>query len=248
MNQGELKILEDYNKIINSDEFYDLNKLDLSNLYKLKEYMNEKKLKTKDEYILPSQLIESGVILSYGEGEDFIPAGVYGISRYVDRNNKVITDKVDSILDVMIEFTEVEYVDSKGMKKKTNGSKIYIPYLEFVDIYKKYTSNNSIKLSDMMVEEPDSLELLAFFEKIAEDYMGENSGIHSYETINFEGENMEKIGGIFENNKSFRGTNFKVIPFAFGKIKKLINKKSNENYAREYYGLQENDETKVRVR
>ena len=235
----KIKILEKCNKLLaieNKDVF---KKIDLKNLYKLKEIINEIELNKIREYANPSQLRDSGIILSYGIGDDFIPAGTYSISGFVDKNKQLITKKINDIFDVYIEFTEVEYIKSVGTKNKVYGSKIYIPYLEFIKLCKKYSNDNTNELGIMLGETQKNIDLLAYFEKIAEDYMSGNLGIYSYDSINFNGKSMEDINCEFSNREKLRGNNFKVIPFSFGIVKKLLKKKYKENVEEKEYEIDE---------
>ena len=241
-----IKIFENYNNLINNIDEKENEKLDLKELYNIKEniLVNDKK-EDNFKILKPSLLRDSGIVLSYGVGDDFIPAGAYSISRFVDKNKQPIKEEINDIADVFIEFTEVDYIKGIGTQNKIYGSKIYIPYLEFIKLYKKYSNDNTNELEVILGEDQNDIDLLAYFEKLTEEYMSANLGIDSYDSTNFKGESMEDINCEFSSREVLRGNNFKVIPFSFGIVKKLIKTKDAEDIEEKEYEI---EEEKVRTR
>ena len=238
--EESIKTFEDYNILINNLDEKEIENLDLKQLYNIKEkILNEIDNEHSFEILKPFEIQDSGIVLSYGVGDDFIPAGVYSITGFVDKNKQPITREINNISDVFIEFTEVDYISGIGTKNKLYGSKIYIPYLEFIKLYKKYSNDNTDMLEIMLGENQNDIDLLAYFEKLTEEYMSANLGIDSYDSINFSGESMEDTNCEFSTRETLRGNNFKVIPFSFGIVKKMIKTRYVEENEEKYFEMDE---------
>ena len=242
--------------VINISDSKTVNKelLNVDNKTLDKDYNNINEIKKLNQDNVPLSLRDTGLVLSYGLGDTFIPAGVFKISGFVDKDKNIITSIGSDITDMFVEFTEINSKNVNSIDNKKDGSKIYIPLDKCIKLFKEYENNNSEELCKFMSENFANLDLLALFEKFAEEYMKDMQEGVPFESFNFRGESFDEMQAKFVNKDLNRGTNFTLLPFNFGKRKKLIktltkedNEKEKNEYSLENYTMYEKPE-KVRTR
>ena len=100
-------------------------------------YNDDKNGKIYADSDMLEELIESlkrsvSVMLSYGEASDIIPVGVFQVSRFIDSSAKPYKEGLGTPQTTLVELKRVDLEDEY---LQSPGEKLYIPLVNFIDMY-----------------------------------------------------------------------------------------------------------------
>ncbi len=214
----EISKIDNLNKIAQKNEELD-KKLDINRYNKVNDKngfvpKNIDNDNGKLNDMLSSTVTKCGFILSYGESDGLMPVGTFVVSGFEDANGKGITEE-KAMIDGYIVFRKIELNDDYGYHFVINGPKVVIPYMEFLEEYKKVESNNeqlfSMTYSDLR---PESIEWLTQLlgEKLSS--IPEDEEIEEIEGLGLQGASLSEVGAEYTNaNGVEMGTNYRIFPF-----------------------------------
>ena len=138
-----------------------------------------------------------GLLLSYGTGEDIIPAGLFCMNRYVDVNGKPIKN-YDELEDTSVyaEFIEFGTKKEDAILNEDNENKIFIPFDEYKNLAIKYNilKNSSIEESEKVIHNLDC-----------------------------GGEDLQKLNASYvSSNGEARATNYRIFPFEVNEVMTIL--------------------------
>ena len=206
----------EYTKNITNDNY-------INRLSDTEEIQNHKNFEP-EKYSLRNELKEdpsTGIILSYGEGDEIVPAGSYAMTRVVDGSSNP-SIRSEEGLNIFVEFVEVEYIEDRGAVRKEPGNKIYIPYDVYISkVFKERCDANTEtigRLSDDYVGRGE----VAFINDEMADYLKYEDPGTAVSGMDFAGMSLTDARAVLVSpNGARRATNYTIFPVSYGMIRRL---------------------------
>ena len=209
----EISKIDNLNKINQNNEDLD-KKLDINRYNKVNDNDGfvPKNLDNSESYdMLSATVTKCGFILSYGESDGLMPVGTFVVSGFEDAKGNSITEE-KAMIDGYIVFRKIELNDDYGYHFVINGPKVVIPYMEFLEEYKKIESNNKqLTYSDLR---PETIEWITRLLGDKLSRIPEDEEIEEIEGLGLQGTSLSEVGAEYTNaNGVEMGTNYRIFPF-----------------------------------
>lgn len=156
-----------------------------------------------------------GIILSYGESNDIIPVGTFGITRYLNTKRKPYDTNIEStdrIDDILVELKKIDVIDDKLFY--TSSDVIYLPLPEFLKMHSIADSNSSEFYDNLSYDA--TLESLKILEGALSDYLIHSSNLYPAQT-----RSLDNLAATYICNGQVMGNNYGVAPFLLGRVRIL---------------------------
>ncbi len=171
-----------------------------------------------------SFLPDAGVILSYGEGRDFVPAGIFYADDFVDIDGNHLEDTTNSS-ELFIKFVEYTLNEVTGEpEKKPGGEVICVPYSEWKKIDYHLSSKNTAEVDLTMGDYGmTDLKTMTKFHQFVEEIFRDKPDAKPLEDIEFHSVPLEKVQADYYSKDHTRGANYSLIPFSFPSVLEKCN-------------------------
>ena len=165
-----------------------------------------------------------GILLSYGEGKDYVPVGTFVLSGFVKPNGDFVDvfEAEEENGYAILEEVAFEENNYDRLIPKRPGNKVILPVEEYRELFFDATHNNdSIKTAiGFGKPTPDNAERINI---AASRYLSDQPEGTSVTKINFEGLTLDQANAIlFGADNKERGTNYRMYPFDPARVLELI--------------------------
>lgn len=177
----------------------------------------------KDSLTTSEELIESikrsvSVMLSYGEASDIIPVGVFRVSKFIDFSSKPYKEGIGSPQTTLV---ELKRVDLEEGYLQSPGEKLYIPVVNFIDIYPSLIAQkNSSKLHCDYGVETYLETLLALEDVISKRIKTKDfNDFSDISVVNAEHKTLDDLNATYVNAQGeLMGNNYSIMPYSLGMV------------------------------
>lgn len=177
----------------------------------------------KDSLTTSEELIESikrsvSVMLSYGEASDIIPVGVFRVSKFIDFSSKPYKEGIGSPQTTLVELKRVDLEDGY---LKSPGEKLYIPVVNFIDIYPSLIAQeNSSKLHCDYGVETYLETLLALEDVISKRIKTKDfNDFSDISVVNAEHKTLDDLNATYVSAQGeLMGNNYSIMPYSLGMV------------------------------
>ena len=204
------------NQEFQADDYNNINNYD----YNYKKY-SDNEVEPLSKVDISPTIQEEGVLLSYGESNGVMPAGMFLLNGFVNSDGKRISEYEAFIEDGYALLKEMEIVDYHLVVKQP-GNSLLVPIESFHRISSK-SRINDVEFGQLLsreIHEPIDIEMINMAMAGYLARKPENTELSSFK---FEGETLDAANAILIGpNGEQRGTNYTMIPFKAPKILDLI--------------------------
>lgn len=177
----------------------------------------------KDSLTTSEELIESikrsvSVMLSYGEASDIIPVGVFRVSKFIDFSSKPYKEGIGSPQTTLVELKRVDLEDGY---LQSPGEKLYIPVVNFIDIYPSLIAQeNSSKLHCDYGVETYLETLLALEDVISKRIKTKDfNDFSDISVVNAEHKTLDDLNATYVSAQGeLMGNNYSIMPYSLGMV------------------------------
>ncbi len=207
----------DYLEKINKYNYIDESS-DIKNQKYNENYEKERKSLINESIDKPT----AGIMLSYGEGKDIVPAGSYTMSRIVSGiGNPTISDSQDGS-NLFVEFVEIEKTEDNRVVRKEPGNKIYVPYEVYISkgfsIKREFNMGAIGNLTGGYVGRS---EVTAVNDRMSESLRDKEPGT-TVTGVDLAGMTLTDANAVLVSpTGERRATNYTIFPVSYGMIKML---------------------------
>ena len=165
-----------------------------------------------------------GVLLSYGEGKDYVPVGTFVLSGFVKPNGEFVDVFEAEAANgcAMLEEVTFDKNDRDRLIPKKPGNKIILPASEYRSLFFDSTHNNDV-IKDVLSNGGPTPENAETISEAAAQFLADIPEVKTITKPSFKGITLEEAEAILlgEDNKE-RGTNYRMYPFDPAKVLELV--------------------------